>query len=205
MAVSSVAWTCQSDGSLVDSTGGLLSGEELVFLPPCSQDSTNTEPCVCSLQLCSPGEICQTDSCISPCQHLGLQPYRNILTDKSHQFLSGTQNFTCKEGHFVLLKQGVRADQFTATCRGGQWEVEEDELEDMSCKDSSRCYDPPPASDLLTSDFDQFKIDPGDSFSFSCQSEDKGVEPSLLSQTNIQYFQFSSASPPREVARRESP
>ena len=34
------------------------------------------------------------------------------------------EDFTCREGHYIYLREGGRSDQFTATCHGGWWEVE---------------------------------------------------------------------------------
>ena len=70
---------------------------------------------------------------------------------------------------------------FTGECvtspgRDPKWrviDVEQDNVFDISCKDASKCNEPPQPSALLTHDFDNFKIEVGHTFSYFCPTKEK--------------------------------
>ena len=184
-------WKCQTDGSLQSlQSPGLptLSTSRMVCLAPCPPDpGPGLASCVCGPEVCRAGELCQSGGCRAPCENPALRPHLNILANTSESKLTGSHHFTCREGFSIYLgevrltifvsqggkfsSQAGRTEEVTASCLTGQsdshWVVGGTPTQ-MACQDSRKCQEPPPHSDLLTSDFDHFKMEPGDTFSLSC-------------------------------------
>ena len=170
-----------------------MTSSKLSCLAPCSPAQLSGLPCVCGPEVCQAGQLCGSEGCGVPCDNPALQPHLNIRQNSSDLKLTGTVNFTCSQGFSIFLGE-VRSDldcfppsgkfssqagktaEFSATCHTGKtdshWLVGGTPTQ-IACQDSRTCHQPPPHSDLLATDFDHFKIEPGDTFSLFCPSKQK--------------------------------
>ena len=84
----------------------------------------------------------------------------------------------------TLRKSYVQAGKvrnFTGECvtepdKDPGWVVvdgDQADVSDIRCKEANKCNEPPYPSENLINDFDNYKINIGDSFSYFCRSEDK--------------------------------
>ena len=84
---------------------------------------------------------------------------------------------------------------FTAECltepeKDPRWvvlDVDQANVSDIRCKEADKCNEPPYPADNLINDFDNHRINIGDSFSYFCPSEDKS-KLSLCNITVLVYF-----------------
>lgn len=49
----------------------------------------------------------------------------------------------------------------------------QDNVSDIRCKEANKCNEPPYPSDVLTHDFDNYKINENDTFSYYCPTKEK--------------------------------
>ena len=82
---------------------------------------------------------------------------------------------------FTFYIQEGKVSNFTGECvaepdEAPRWvvlDVDQADVSDIRCKDATKCNEPPYPSENLINDFDNYKINIGDSFSYFCPSEDK--------------------------------
>ena len=75
--------------------------------------STDTAPvlalalCGCSQTVCLPGQTCDmaASQCVLPCENPSLLPDNNLETAGSSTHLLGQQEFNCKPGYYMKIKQ----------------------------------------------------------------------------------------------------
>ena len=97
---------CQPGESCVTS-----SPDSGLCVPACTSSTTEvvlaTSLCGCNLTVCSPGQTCDmlTSQCVLPCDNPALSPDNNIEPAGTNNHFIGRQEFTCKPGYYIKIKQ----------------------------------------------------------------------------------------------------